>query len=140
MSFTLGQQVTFTHALERRREYVRAEGPADSWSDVGPGYERKWWEAVKRDAVHDLCRGVITGRRTLADGENHGYGYIQFHPTRRFRAWLVVGALDLNPWLVLPEHLEPPEPDRPAPDPDEVCRRAQWCRRALADPSLEVFR
>jgi hypothetical protein len=102
MKFELGAPVTFTHTLDRKREYVRPLGPARQW-EAPPGFDRKWWEA---EPVDPWGRpGIVIGRRTLADGETHGFESTFFRPTRHFRAYIVAWHLDRAPVLCLPEHL-----------------------------------
>lgn len=109
--FTLGQPVMFTNPLERRvGEYERTNGTSR---------EPKTWEPPKtyppghplfdyRDRVP--VRGVIVGKRTLADGYRIYNGPdegLAFTPTSRFPAYMVAFDMNRKPALVRPEDIAP---------------------------------
>jgi hypothetical protein len=83
---TLGQPVTFTATLERRKKLLNR-----SWHEV---------ECEER-------KGVVVGTRTLWDGdiereeaEEEGTYYKWFNPSTHHNAFLVAFALNRKPILV----------------------------------------
>lgn len=90
--FHFGAAVEFTHILKRKM--VRR--PAVAFG------ENKLWRPEVRAG-----RGLLIGKRTLADGRrsyDSESGW-EFTPSRHFGAYLVAIDMQANPVYVLPEHL-----------------------------------
>ena len=96
--FTLGQPVMFTNPLQRCvGEYER-------------GRETKTWESTWGPEFGPALKGIIVGKRSLADGHRVYLGEdegLAFAPTARFPAYMVAFDMNRKPALVRPEHITP---------------------------------
>lgn len=84
----LGQEVRFTHKLERKWKY----------GDFGWKTHRKDWEEVESK----INKGILVGIRTLKNGTSsfeEEYGYM-FTPDQYFTAYMIVSSISKSPFFV----------------------------------------
>jgi hypothetical protein len=102
--YTLGQRVRFQHSLHRRTKF---------WGVDTAQFDKFWTTMLYPPSTRTHGgEGIIIGKRTLSNGNNHYNGYdepIVYEPKERFTAYLVAFDLQRKPVHVLPEHIEPIE-------------------------------
>lgn len=96
-NFQLGQPVRYSHPLARIFTHDAKTG-------------RKVWAPQTNYKGEPLIgRGIIIGKRTLANGKRHYIGYdegIAFIPEEYFTAYLIAYDLARKPVYVRPEHIQ----------------------------------
>lgn len=101
--YQLGQHVTYTEHLIRKTRV--GEGVHSETTKIWTSDRYSFPEGGKTEGG----QGIIIGKRTLANGENHYNGYdepITFKPKERFTAYLVAYDLRRKPVYVRPEHIQ----------------------------------
>jgi hypothetical protein len=102
--YTLGQRVRFAEHIKRT---------AKDWHDTTKP-DRHWTGESYPGARHSGGEGIITGKRTLSDGNvvYLGEDGNVYEPTQHFTAYLIVTSLRSAPVHVLPEHITALEPTK----------------------------